>query len=183
MKTLSISIVLLFATQNAHADETVSCPVKKKNTPNACVQKLKTKKSQTKTQSSPTVVVTPTNPKIDQAQQSTQQQDTEQNAEQNQNVTVVINNPPPPPARVVYRLKPSAKIVRYTLVNPNRLQLTLGVSHTAYSVKGIDCCSVSLARKHEFDIGLQYLRDIGRFTGSVMATMNSNFYIGLGFNW
>ncbi len=102
-------------------------------------------------------------------------------------VTVIVPPAPPPPKPVVvvvrktvYRTK--KKVVHET--NPNRVQLLVGASRTKQDITTDACgCAMSATRVYQPDIGAQYLRDFGGFTGSVMATQNQAIYIGVGFNW
>lgn len=96
--------------------------------------------------------------------------------------TVTINLPPPQP-RVLSLYKERSVEKTKMLYKPNRLQLLLGLSKTDLDIKDDGCCSVTAKTKREPDIGLQYLRDFGSFTGSVMGTINENVYVGVGFNW
>lgn len=64
----------------------------------------------------------------------------------------------------------------------NRLQLLIGQSKTRNYLYE-DCCFVRSRNKYESDFGLQYLRDFGRFTGSILYTNEGNRYIGLGVNF
>lgn len=95
--------------------------------------------------------------------------------------TITINMPHPERTRVVHKTRYRAKYVNVT--NPNRLQLLLGLSKTKLQVEETDCCTFKAKREYEPDLGLQYLRDFGGFTGSIMGTTNRSLYLGLGFNW
>lgn len=83
--------------------------------------------------------------------------------------------------RIYYKIKRRTKVVNVT--KPNRLQLLVGLSATDHELHKPTCCDLKVKSSHEPDVGLQYLRDFGWFTGSVGATFNRNFYFGLGFNW
>lgn len=85
-----------------------------------------------------------------------------------------------------YRLREveeRTKVKVKTVYNPNRIQLLLGLSRTKLEVEEENCCQLKASTAREPDIGLQYLRDFGSFTGSITGTMNENVYVGLGFNW
>lgn len=106
------------------------------------------------------------------------------------NQKVIVNIPQPKP-NVIVREKIKVQVKRKVVVKrskvvidkPNRIQLYLGVSNTDHSVYKDDCCNVDVRSRPEADVGLQYLRDFGSFTGSVMGTKNGNFGLGLGLNW
>jgi hypothetical protein len=99
----------------------------------------------------------------------------------NQTVTVAIPNPKPIVIRRTYwRYKDREH--RVEVYKPNRLQLMLGASKTKLDIEG-DCCNLTARRLYEPDVGLQYLRDFGSFTGSLMGTSNKGLYLGVGVNW
>jgi hypothetical protein len=79
---------------------------------------------------------------------------------------------------VVYRLRTQEKLI----TKPNRFQILLGLSKTNVEVQS-DCCSFKATNAYEYDIGVQYSRDIGGFTGSFIGTVNNSYYIGFGFNF
>lgn len=106
------------------------------------------------------------------------------------NQTITINFPPPAP--VVTPVK--VKVIKRTLIktrvkkvavyhyDPNRLLLLVGQTKTKMEVEG-DCCYLTANRKYEPDFGLQYVRDFGHVSGTVIGTLNKSLYLGLGFNW
>lgn len=99
------------------------------------------------------------------------------------NQTITINMPQP--KQVVYRThyRDRKVIEKIEVFKPNRLQLLLGLSKTRLEIENDSCCNYYAKKTYQPDIGLQYLRDIGDFTGSIAATINQSFYFGLGFNW
>ena len=103
------------------------------------------------------------------------------------NQTITINIPQPKQAtKIIYRTKREVREVKVykKKTNPNRLQLLLGATKTKQEVTTDGCgCAITAKRAYEPDLGIQYLRDFGSFTGSVAATRNESFYIGIGFNW
>ena len=103
---------------------------------------------------------------------------------QNQVVNVIV--PPTQQVHVITKTYYKTKVKKTNVYhyNPNRLQLLVGVSKTKQEVTQDGCgCTLTAKRVYEPDAGLQYLRDFGSFTGSIMATKNESFYLGLGFNW
>lgn len=86
--------------------------------------------------------------------------------------------------RVIERIQVRTKRVVKTVntSNPNRILFLAGVSRTKLDIEG-DCCNLTATKKHELDLGVQYIRDFGSFSGSVTGTMNQSFFIGLGVNW
>jgi hypothetical protein len=102
---------------------------------------------------------------------------------QNQKVLIKIVQPAAPKERVRVRYVERWRTKRLPVRVLNRLQLLVGYSKTDLVVNSDDCCEVSAENKREIDVGLQYLRDFGQFTGSVMGTMNGSFYVGVGVNW
>lgn len=100
-----------------------------------------------------------------------------------QTQTVTINMPT---TRTFYhpqRKASTTKTTIYHLYNLNRLQLLLGLSKTKLNIEEDSCCNYRATRKYENDLGIQYLRDFGPFTGSIVGTMNQNMYLGFGVNW
>jgi hypothetical protein len=99
--------------------------------------------------------------------------------------TVNVNTQPPVKERIVERVRIKRKrvIKEVDVTKPNRVQLLLGASKTDQVVTRDDCCVTSVDEEHEIDVGLQYLRDFGHFTGSIGGTMNKSVYLGLGINW
>lgn len=102
-------------------------------------------------------------------------------------VTVVV--PPSKPVVIVLhktvhhtKIKKVTKVVE--VITPNRLQVLLGVSRTKQQISESSCgCTLTATRVYQPDVGLQYLRDFGSFTGSLTATQNQALYVGVGFNW
>ena len=104
----------------------------------------------------------------------------------NQTVTVIVPPAPRPVVihKTVYRTRTRVKKVEIYHYNPNRLQLMLGMTKTKQEITSNACgCELTAHRAYEPDVGAQYLRDFGSFTGSIMATKNQSFYLGVGFNW
>jgi len=104
------------------------------------------------------------------------------------NQSIVINMPTKAVTKTITKVKYKTKIktVKKTVFvyKPNRLLFLLGQSKTKLQIEEDDCkCSLSAKRKYEPDVGLQYLRDFGHFTGSIVGTTNKGYYIGLGVNW
>jgi hypothetical protein len=104
------------------------------------------------------------------------------------NQSVIVNIPKQFPTRIIIRERYRTKIKHekeiVEVFKPNRLQLLLGLSKTKMEVETDPCgCVLSAKRVYEPDVGLQYLRDFGSFTGSIAGTVNKNVYLGLGFNW
>lgn len=73
--------------------------------------------------------------------------------------------------------------VEVEVTNPNRLLLLLGASRTGVTLEENGCCDFDAVQEYEPDVGLQYLRDVGSFTGSIGGTIQRNVYVGVGFNW
>ena len=95
------------------------------------------------------------------------------------NQTVTVNFPSQIfKPRVVYRLRTQ----EIHVTKPNRFQVLLGLSKTKMEVQS-DCCNLKANRVYEYDIGVQYSRDIGGFTGSFIGTVNNSYYVGFGFNF
>lgn len=104
------------------------------------------------------------------------------------NQSIVINMPTKAITKTITKVKykTKIKIVKKTVFvyKPNRLLFLVGQSKTKILVEEHDCgCSISVKRKYEPDLGLQYIRDFGSFSGSLMGTTNKSYYVGLGFNW
>lgn len=81
------------------------------------------------------------------------------------------------------RIKRKRVIREVKVTDPNRLQVLIGASRTGLELEKSGCCTTHVDQKHEFDVGLQYLRDFGVFTGSIGGTLNQSVYLGLGINW
>jgi hypothetical protein len=106
----------------------------------------------------------------------------------NQVVTVVVPPSPPPKVIVVTRTVYRTRVKRHRTniyhYNPNRIQLLVGETKTKQEITTNACgCIMSATRVYQPDVGIQYLRDFGSFTGSVIYTQNQSFYLGVGFNW
>jgi len=108
----------------------------------------------------------------------------------NGNQTVIIRFPvmqQPAPAvakpKIITKTVYKTKVKKVMFKRPNRFQLLLGQSKTALDVTDDGCCNFQAHRKYELDVGLQYLRDFDRFTGSFAVTKNQGMYLGVGVNW
>jgi len=103
------------------------------------------------------------------------------------NQTVNINTAPQQPntVRVIERIQVRTKRVtkEVNVSNPNRIQILLGASKTKLEVEQDNCCNLKADKVYEFDVGIQYLRDFGGFTGSLMGTMNGSVFVGVGANF
>jgi hypothetical protein len=95
--------------------------------------------------------------------------------------TVNITLPTQTRTKVKVRTKKVVKEVEVT--NPNRLLLLVGVSKTDVELEEKGCCNFRAVQHFEPDVGLQYSRDFGSFTGAVGGTIQQNIHLGLGFNW
>lgn len=95
----------------------------------------------------------------------------------------IIINMPKQKAKTKTIVKVKYKKVKINKSNLNRVQVFVGQTKTKQEVKEVNCCDIEAIRKHEPDIGIQYLRDFGNFTGSIMGTINQSYYIGIGVNW
>lgn len=101
----------------------------------------------------------------------------------NTNAQTVTVNVKPSVYHVPYRVIERVRIRKVAVDHPNHLQILVGQSRTKLEVQQTDCCNFTASKKREIEAGLQYIRDFGRFTGSVMGTINENFLVGFGFNW
>jgi hypothetical protein len=104
----------------------------------------------------------------------------------NQVVNVIVKPAPQPrPAtKVITKIKYKTKVKKVKIHHHNRLQIMVGASKTQQEVTQDACgCTLTAKRVYQPDAGVQYLRDFGGFTGSIMATQNQSMYLGVGFNW
>lgn len=92
------------------------------------------------------------------------------------NQSVIVNVPAPVVRRVYHR--------KQVIVNsnPNRLLVLIGQSKTRNEIYET-CCYIKSRNTYEQDFGIQYIRDFGDFSGSVLYTNEGNRYLGLGFNF
>lgn len=101
--------------------------------------------------------------------------------------TVNVSVPAPKPLVLVRTVKRTITKVRVKRVpvyvyRPNRLLLLVGQSKTAFSYTE-SCCDIRIRQAYQPDVGLQYIRDFGRVSGSLSYTWSKSYYLGLGFNW
>jgi hypothetical protein len=174
MKTFSLLILLFAFTTKSFASE---CPPK-----NPC---SKVEKKVIKKQSAQVIAPKPSNVSYAEKTQAESKQDSElrNSSEQHAktgNQTVTVHVPPP---KVIIRTINKRVYKKIVQSNPNRLQLLGGVSKSKMDVAYDGCCNLTAKKKHEPDLGLQYLRDFGSFTGSIAGTTRENFYLGVGINW
>jgi hypothetical protein len=129
----------------------------------------------------PKVVVKQAPPVQPEKQEMTQTQSQSSTASAttgNQSVNINFNEP-----SLIYANRPKYRLVTKETANPNRLLLMLGTSFSDVTASKVDCDTVRTTRKYQPDIGVQYIRDIGRFSASGMATFRQNMYIGFGLNF
>lgn len=69
-------------------------------------------------------------------------------------------------------------------VRKNHLSLLLGTSRTDLRVTDLNSHHVSKAEVgHEFDVGVQFMRELGRIHILGQTTIKGNGYIGVGLSW
>jgi hypothetical protein len=78
--------------------------------------------------------------------------------------------------------KTRTKKVPVYVYRPSRLMLLAGQARTAFSYTET-CCEIRIRQAYQPDIGLQYIRDFGRVSGSLAYTSVGSYYLGIGFNW
>lgn len=87
------------------------------------------------------------------------------------------------PQKTVVKTRKVKKVVRKDVTRPNRLLLLGGLSKTSLRVQDDGCCHFKASTERELDLGLQYIRDLGRVDVSAAGTFRGGMYLGVGFNW
>ena len=85
--------------------------------------------------------------------------------------------------RVIIREVPSKVAPAVYVQHANIISVMIGMSKTSINTTQLDCCQTVSKTAYQPDLGILYTHSFGTLAGSVMGTMNANFYVGLGFSF
>lgn len=75
------------------------------------------------------------------------------------------------------------KYVKKVNVRKNHFIFLAGASDTKLEAEQFTEHVSKAENKHEFDVGIQYLRELGEINASALVTKNGQVYLGVGLSW